>query len=57
MREKLIRLGIFFFPMPTKQCSISFAHSEEDVIATLKATEQALLELVPSLSSAGLRTS
>jgi glutamate-1-semialdehyde 2,1-aminomutase len=57
MREKLIRRGIFLFPMPTKQCSISFAHSEEDVTVTLKAMEQALLELVPSFSSAGLRTS
>lgn len=40
MRRQLIGHGIFFFPTPTKQCSISFAHSEDDIITTLDSMEQ-----------------
>lgn len=37
MREEMIRRGIYFFPLPVKQCSISAAHTEEDVTQTLEA--------------------
>ncbi|MEX2374644.1 MAG: aminotransferase class III-fold pyridoxal phosphate-dependent enzyme, partial [Dehalococcoidia bacterium] len=39
-RRDLIKQGIFHFPVPTKQGSISFAHSREDVTETLEVTEQ-----------------
>ena len=39
-RAKLIEQGIFHFPTPTKQGSISFAHSRDDVATTLEITEQ-----------------
>ncbi len=34
-RRGLIERGIYFFPMATKQCSISFAHSSSDIEETL----------------------
>lgn len=37
MREEMIRQGIYFFPLPVKQCSISAAHTETDVQRTLEA--------------------
>jgi glutamate-1-semialdehyde 2,1-aminomutase len=42
LRRKLIELGIYFFPLATKQCSISFAHTREDVQATLEQVKCAL---------------
>jgi glutamate-1-semialdehyde 2,1-aminomutase len=39
-RAKLIEQGIFHFPTPSKQGSISFAHSRDDVTTTLEITEQ-----------------
>lgn len=45
LRRKLIDLGIYFFPLATKQCSISFAHTRQDIEATLRQVESAL-ELV-----------
>lgn len=36
MRKNLIEQGIYFFPMPSKQCSISAAHTEEDIALTLE---------------------
>ncbi len=36
MRRDLIERGIYFFPMATKQCSISSAHSQEDIDVTLQ---------------------
>lgn len=41
MREEMIRLGIYFFPLPVKQCSISVAHTEQDIHRTLEAFVQA----------------
>jgi len=35
MREEMIRRDVYFFPLPTKQCSISAAHTEEDIKNTL----------------------
>ena len=42
LRRKLIELGIYFFPLATKQCSISFAHTREDIATTLEQFEAAL---------------
>jgi glutamate-1-semialdehyde 2,1-aminomutase len=42
LRRKLIELGIYFFPLATKQCSISFAHTREDIQATLEQVKCAL---------------
>jgi glutamate-1-semialdehyde 2,1-aminomutase len=45
LRTNLIERGIYFFPVPVKQCSISLAHTESDVeetIAKLKATLKAI---------------
>ena len=45
MRRSMIRRGIYFFPVATKQCSISVAHSEEDIDMTVEALGKALLEV------------
>jgi glutamate-1-semialdehyde 2,1-aminomutase len=37
IRKEMIAQGIYFFPLPVKQCSISAAHSEEDITETLAA--------------------
>ncbi|MBV9481210.1 MAG: aspartate aminotransferase family protein [Acidobacteria bacterium] len=42
VRRKLIELGIYFFPLATKQCSISFAHTRHDIEATLEQVKSAL---------------
>jgi len=42
MRKDLVEQGIYFFPTPVKQCSISAAHTEEDIVLTLEQIEQAL---------------
>jgi glutamate-1-semialdehyde 2,1-aminomutase len=42
LRRELIGGGIYFFPMATKQCSISFAHTEENVRLTLERVKHAL---------------
>jgi len=42
LRRKLIEGGIYFFPMATKQCSISFAHTKENVALTLERVRHTL---------------
>lgn len=42
LRKALIARGIYFFPLATKQCSISFAHTEEDIDLTLQQVDAAL---------------
>ena len=42
MRKNLIEQGIYFFPVPVKQCSISAAHTENDIVLTLEQIKQAL---------------
>ena len=44
MRHRMIDEGIYFFPVATKQCSISAAHTKDDVAATLEALRKALEE-------------
>jgi glutamate-1-semialdehyde 2,1-aminomutase len=41
MRKNLIEQGIYFFPVPV-QCSISAAHTENDIVLTLEQIKQAL---------------
>jgi glutamate-1-semialdehyde 2,1-aminomutase len=45
-RRKLIEKGIYFFPLATKQCSISAAHTEADIQETLKNMESCLSLLI-----------
>jgi glutamate-1-semialdehyde 2,1-aminomutase len=42
-RRNLVDQGIYVFPLATKQCSISAAHSKADVERTLHCMEDALL--------------
>lgn len=44
-RRALIDHGIYHFPLPTKQGSLSVAHSEDDIERTLAATRAALAAL------------
>jgi len=46
LRRKLIELGVYFFPLATKQCSISFAHSAEDIEITLQRFQDALTSIL-----------
>ena len=41
-RLELIERGVYHFPLPLKQGSISFAHTERDIAETLDRTAQAL---------------
>jgi glutamate-1-semialdehyde 2,1-aminomutase len=42
LRKKLIDRGVYFFPHAVKQCSISFAHTQADIDATLEQVKCAL---------------
>lgn len=44
-RRALIERGIYHFPLPCKQGSISAAHSDEDIARTLEVTRAVLHEL------------
>jgi glutamate-1-semialdehyde 2,1-aminomutase len=44
-RKALIERGIYHFPLPTKQGSISAAHTEADIDVTLKVTKEVVAEL------------
>lgn len=44
-RTALIEKGIYNFPLPTKQASISAAHTQEDIDATLEATREVVKAL------------
>ena len=41
-RRALIERGIYVFPLPTKQCSISSAHTEDDISHTLEVMREVL---------------
>ncbi len=45
MRRAMVDRGVYFFPVATKQCSISAAHSEGDIDATIEALEESLNEV------------
>ena len=54
MRLELIDRGVYFFPVPTKQCSISFAHTEEhidEMVGTVAASLEMLLDRKLATSS------
>ncbi|MBO9619593.1 MAG: aspartate aminotransferase family protein [Niabella sp.] len=44
-RRKLIEKGIFHFPLPIKQGSISYAHSQADIEKTLDVTKEVVKSL------------
>ncbi|WP_256012134.1 aspartate aminotransferase family protein [Desertivirga xinjiangensis] len=44
-RKELIKHGIYKFPAPIKQGSISFAHTAEDITKTLEVTELVLKQI------------
>jgi glutamate-1-semialdehyde 2,1-aminomutase len=44
-RRALIERGVYHFPIPSKQGSISFAHSDNDIDFTLEATRKSLSAL------------
>jgi glutamate-1-semialdehyde 2,1-aminomutase len=44
MRLRMVERGIYFFPIETKQCSISAAHTEEDIDRTIEALDQSLAQ-------------
>jgi glutamate-1-semialdehyde 2,1-aminomutase len=44
-RRELIDRGVYHFPLPTKQGSISFAHTDDDIDQALEATNAALQSL------------
>ncbi len=47
LRRALIDLGVFFVPIATKQCSISAAHTAEDIAVTLEKVKQAVSAVWP----------
>lgn len=44
-RATMIEEGVYYFPLPTKQASISYAHTVEDIDETLERTRRALARL------------
>lgn len=42
MRRELVERGVYFFPLQTKQCSISYAHQQQDIDFTLEQIEKSL---------------
>ncbi len=44
-RKQLIKGGVYNFPAPIKQGSISFAHTVQDIEKTLEVTEQVLKQI------------
>ena len=51
MRKALIERGIYYFPLATKQCSISAAHTPDDIAETLRAWEATLAGMPALLES------
>lgn len=45
MRKKVVERGVYFFPSAVKQCSISYAHTDEDVRVTLECVKESLWEM------------
>jgi len=46
LRALLVERGIYVFPLPPKQCSISAAHTVEDIDLTLEQVKEALGEAI-----------
>ena len=47
LRRALIDLGVFLVPIATKQCSISAAHTAEDIRFTLAQFDRAVASVWP----------
>ena len=47
LRRALIERGVFFVPIATKQCSISAAHTKDDIRFTLDRFEDAVSTVWP----------
>jgi glutamate-1-semialdehyde 2,1-aminomutase len=45
LRNELVENGIYFFPVTPKQCSISLAHTKDDIDVTLGRVEGALSQM------------
>ncbi|MEO6923170.1 MAG: hypothetical protein ABI142_05040, partial [Bryocella sp.] len=45
LRQNLIHRGIYVFPVAAKQCSISYAHTDEDICVTLECVRESLREM------------
>ena len=41
-RRRLLHRGVYFFPLATKQCSLSAVHTEQDIDRTIEAVAAAL---------------
>ena len=52
MRRALIEQGIYFFPLATKQCSISAAHTSEHISRTLECLSAVMRTLTPATAQA-----
>ena len=50
-RTQLVERGIYVFPLPPKQCSISAAHTAEDIERTLAQMEDALAQALESTAT------
>jgi glutamate-1-semialdehyde 2,1-aminomutase len=50
-RKSLIERGVFVFPLPPKQCSISAAHSEDDIDITIQRMKDSLHEALETAGS------
>lgn len=46
LRKRLIELGVYFFPIAAKQCSISFAHKTADIEVTLQQIKNQLSQML-----------
>src|SRR5262249_45501767 len=53
-RLQLIEQGIYHFPLPIKQGSISFAHTDRDIQETLEKTEAVARKLLKAKHNAAL---
>jgi glutamate-1-semialdehyde 2,1-aminomutase len=42
MRRRMVEQGVYFFPVETKQCSLSAAHTQEDIELTLRSLDESL---------------
>ncbi len=42
MRQRVVEGGVYFFPAATKQCSISYAHTDEEIDLTIASVQEAL---------------
>jgi glutamate-1-semialdehyde 2,1-aminomutase len=46
LRKGLVERGIYFFPAAAKQCSISFAHKDEDIEITLSRAQETFQQIL-----------